>query len=103
VRDRALLRAAEATLQRGFDWFEITDRSTDVAPPTGPRFTIGVGSSSFGRRSAVGVGGATSFGGEGTLVSSLEIVPGRGARPPGPDANDARSVADTLRARLPPR
>src|SRR5205085_7199489 len=56
VRDRALLRAAEATLMRGGDWFTVTERFGDVAPPTGPRFTLGIGSSSFGRRSAVGVG-----------------------------------------------
>jgi hypothetical protein len=103
VRDRALLRAAELTLARGYDWFTVTDRFGEIAPPTRPRFTIGIGSSSFGRRSAVGLGGSTSFGGEGTFVATLEVVAGRGARPPGPDAYDARSVANTLGPRLPPR
>jgi hypothetical protein len=100
VRDRALLRAAELTLSRGYDWFSIAGRSDDIAPPTGPRISIGIGGASFGRRSALGVGGSTSFGGEGTFVSTLEVVFGRGTRPPGPDAYDARGVADTLRPRL---
>lgn len=101
VRDRALLRAAETTLARGSDWFSIVDRYEELAAPTGPRFTIGIGSTSFGRRSALGVGGATSFGGEATVVSTLEVVMGRGERPRGADVYDARSVSDTLRARLP--
>lgn len=99
VRDRALLRAAELTLSRGYDWFTITDRYGDIAPPTRPRITLGLGTSSFGRNSAVGVGGSTSFGGEGTFVSTIEVVGGKGARPSGPDAYDARSVAATLRPR----
>lgn len=101
VRDRALLRAAELTLERGYDWFTITDRYGELAPPTRPRFTVGLGTASFGRRSAVGVGGSTSFGGEGTFVETLEVSLGRGPRPPGPDAYDARGVADTIRPRLP--
>jgi hypothetical protein len=101
VRDRALLHAAELTLARGFDWFRIVDRFDDVAPPTGPRFTLGIGGASFGRHSAVGVSGARSFGGEGTLVSTLEVVAGRGPRPNSPDVYDARAVSDTLRRQLP--
>lgn len=100
VRDRALLRAAELALSRGYDWFTVTDRYGDIAPPTRPRITLGLGTSSFGRSSAVGVGGSTSFGGEGTFVSTIEVVGGKGARPSSPDVYDARSVADTLRPRL---
>jgi hypothetical protein len=101
VRDRALLRAAELVLARGYDWFTVTNRYDDVAPPTSPRFTIGIGGGSYGRRSALGVGGSTSFGGEGTFVSTLEVVGGRGKRPLGPDAYDARGVVANLRPRLP--
>jgi hypothetical protein len=100
VHDRALLHAAELTLARGYDWFRIVERFDDVAPPTGPRFTLGIGGASFGRHSAVGVSGARSFGGEGTLVSVLEIVAGRGDRPGSPDVYDARAVSDTIRRRL---
>lgn len=103
VRDRALLAAAEGTLARGYDWFEITDRFTDIAPPTGPRFTFGLGGGSYGRGGGMGLGASTSTGGRGTLVVSLEVRAGRGERPSGPDAYSARSVSDTLRTRLPNR
>jgi len=103
VRDRALLAAAESALARGFDWFRVTERWSDVAAPQTPRFSFGLGTGSYGRRSAVGVGTSTSFGGQPTFIASLEIMAGRGARPPGPDAYDARSVAETLRSSLPLR
>jgi hypothetical protein len=44
-----LYRAAELTLDQGYDWFEIDDRRTDktertyVDPPIGPRFGYGYG------------------------------------------------------------
>jgi hypothetical protein len=104
VRDRALLHAAELTLQRGYDWFRVVDRFNDIAPPTRPRFSIGLGTSSYGRSSAVGVGGSTSFGGEGTYVATLEVLAGRGQSAQTPDVYDARAVASTLGPRLaPPR
>lgn len=103
VRDRALLAAAEAAIARGYDWFRVTDRFTDIAPPTGPRISFGLGGGSYGRSSGVGLGASTGFGGEATYVVSLETVGGRGARPQTPDAYDARSVSDTLRAQLPVR
>jgi len=103
VRDRALLAAAEGSLARGYDWFRVVDRSSDIAPPTSPRISFGLGTGSYGRSSAVGVGASTGFGGEATYVSSLEVMAGRGQRPATPDAYDARSVSDTLRAQLPPR
>lgn len=103
VRDRALLAAAEAALVRGFDWFRVVDRSTDIAPSTSPRFSFGLGTGSYGRRGGFGLGASTSTGGGATYVSSFEIVGGRGAKPADPDAYDARSVSDTLRRQLPIR
>ncbi len=100
VRDRALLHAAEVTLGAGFDWFEVVERGGDLAPPTTPRFSIGVGGGNFGRGGGFGLGGATSFGGEPTAVATLEIVAGKGAKPAGPDAYDARAIVETLRPRL---
>lgn len=100
VRDHALLHAAEVALANGYDWFEIVDRHADVGPPTSAHFSMGVGSAAFGSRSAVGVGGSTTFGGRATAVESLEIVAGKGAKPDGVDAYDARAVADALRAGL---
>jgi len=103
VRDRALLRAANLTLERGYDWFRIVDGFDDLAPPTSPRITLGLGTSSYGRRSGVDVGGATSFGGEGTFVSTIEVIAGRGQRPAdSPEIYDARAVSSTLGPRLAP-
>jgi len=101
VADRALLAAARAVLDGGYDWFEVVERARDVAPPTSPRFSIGIGSGSYGRRSGFGVGGSTSFGGGASAVASLEVVAGRGAKPTGLNAYDARAVVDSLGARLP--
>jgi hypothetical protein len=103
VRDRALLAASEAALARGYDWFRVTERFTDIAPPTSPRISFGLGGGSYGRLTGIGVGASTGFGGEATYIVSMETVGGRGARPQAPDAYDARSVSDTLRAQLPVR
>lgn len=103
VRDRALMAAAEASIARGYDWFRVTERFSELGPPTSPRFSFGLGTGSYGRSSAVGVGASTGFGGEPTVVVTIEALGGRGARPADPDAYDARSVSDTLRAQLPPR
>jgi hypothetical protein len=101
VSDRALLQAADLALMRGYDWFRVNQRVVDIAPPTTPRFTFGIGGASFGRHSAVGVGGSTGVGGEGTYVVSLEVQFGRAPSPPGPEIYDARAVSQTIRARLP--
>ncbi len=99
IADYALLRAAEITLRDGYDWFRVVDRHTDRAgSDSGPRVSLGTGSASYGRRSAVGVGVGTSFGlGGGPAWSqTIEIMLGRGARPAGVDIYDARGVAQTL-------
>ena len=101
VSDYALLRAAELTLANGADWFQVASRSTDVGPPAGPSFSIGIGGGSFGRHSGVGGGVETGGGGEATYIATLEIVIGRGPKPDTPDSYDARAVAGSLRARLP--
>jgi hypothetical protein len=101
VADYALLRAAELTLANGADWFQVVSRSTDVAPPAGPAFSIGIGGASFGRHSAVGAGASTTTGGDATYIATLEIVVGHGPKPDTPDAYDARAVSTNLRARPP--
>jgi hypothetical protein len=109
VNDYALLRAAELTLQQGYDWFQVVDRFTDVpagpgygAYGGGPRLSIGGSSGSFGRSSyssaGVGVGFSLPLGGQQATggASSLEIVMGRGARPSSYDVYDARSVQSSI-------
>jgi len=105
ARDRALLRAAEVTLENGKDWFEVTSSYTSdesVAPST-PRSSISIGGStgSYGRSSGVGVGvgfglplGSSS---SGKVTEVLEIVIGSGEKPDKANAYDARSVDINLR------
>ena len=60
VEDMALRRAAELTVQNGYQWFNVVSRYTDLADgsysPTGPTIGIGGSSSSFGSGIGVGVG-----------------------------------------------
>ncbi|MCA8902353.1 MAG: hypothetical protein KDA53_14015 [Hyphomonas sp.] len=106
ARDRALLRAAEVTMEAGQDWFEITNSYTEDLSSGrggGSSITIGGGTGSYGRSSSVGVGvgigiplGGGSNGGPFTEV--LEIRTGAGEKPDSPNAYDARSVDINLRS-----
>ncbi len=102
VADYALLRAAELTLERGFDWFEVTQRWTDgrLDPRGGvrPTVSIGAGSSRYGgySSSGVGVGVGLNLTGPGATSTTLEIVMGQGAKPDRPSAYDAREVTRAL-------
>ena len=102
VQDRALLYAANLALGQRYDWFRVAGRAFDLAPPTRPRVTIGVGGASFGRGGGFGFGAAQSTGGEPSPVAELEVVLGRGPKPAGPDVYDARSVVESLGPRLAP-
>ncbi|KQW84093.1 CC0125/CC1285 family lipoprotein [Brevundimonas sp. Root1279] len=109
VADLALLRAAELTLQQGYDWFEVTQRwidgRADSAGGVSPNVGVGFGSSSGSGRyggwstSGVGVGVGLNFSGPSATSTTLEVVMGRGDRPDRGDAYDARSVQDSLRGR----
>ncbi|HEX6859261.1 MAG TPA: hypothetical protein VF138_03560 [Caulobacteraceae bacterium] len=106
VTDYAFLRAAEITLRDGYDWFQVVDRTGEqtASGSSGPRLSIGGGTSSYGgrwgRASGIGVGVGTSFplgGGSGAAYTrTIEIILGRGAKPANPDAYDARQVAQSL-------
>ena len=100
VQDRALAQAAQVTLNRGGDWFRVASRSGGVAAPTGPQFSFGVGGLSLGRHSAIGGGVGTTVGGEESLISTLEIVIGRGTKPGDPSAYDAREIIANAGSRL---
>ena len=104
VMDLALLRAADLALADGYDWFRVSDRFVSVADGGrgGPRISLGVGGANFGRHSAVGVGVGTGFNlggggyGGGVAVATLEVLMGRGAKPPGLDVYDAHAVRGSL-------
>lgn len=104
VADFALVRSAEVTLRDGYDWFRVVDRYAERdRSGGGPRVSLGTGSSSYGRRSSVGVGIGTSFdlGGGPAYVQTIEIMMGRGERPVGMDVYDARGVMASLAPRGP--
>ena len=106
VVDRALFRAAQLTVDQGYDWFEVTQRWIDGRPDSAggvrPSVSIGAGSSRYGGYSASGVGVGLGFDLSGPQPTSttLEIVMGRGAKPDRPEAYDARRVQDAIRNRL---
>jgi len=103
VADYALLRAADLALEQGFDWFRVTDRAMGHSGRDGgPRLSVGTGSTSFGRHSAVGVGVGTSFdlGGGPALAQTIEVLMGRGPPPRDPDVYVAREVRQSVGARI---
>jgi hypothetical protein len=102
VTDYALLRAAELALAQGYDWFQVYDRRVGaVGGGDGPTIGLGIGGMNFGRHSAVGgsVGTGFDLGGGPELASTIEVVFGRGPKPPAPNAYDAHEVRRTIGAR----
>ena len=102
VADFALLRAADLALADGYDWFRISDRFMTGEPDHSPRVSLGFGGGNGGWHSgaAVGVGTSFSVGAGATVASTLEVVMGKGPRPPGPDVYDARGVRSSVGQRI---
>lgn len=99
VMDLALMRAAELTLANGYDWFRVAERAMrGVGGYGGPDLSLGFGGMSFGRHTATGVGVGTGFdlSGGPQIQADLEILMGRGPKPPGLDVYDAHAVRSTL-------
>ncbi|MEO1660737.1 MAG: hypothetical protein AAFR51_07110 [Pseudomonadota bacterium] len=97
ARSRALRRAAETTLEKGDDWFQIVTAYSDSGELAGGGSSVSIGGSSgsSGRSSfGVGVGISLPLGGgsSGPVTHVLEIVTGPGAKPDNPDAYDASDV-----------
>lgn len=102
VEDYALLRAAELALAGGYDWFRVVGRSIDEKEKGG--VGIGAGLGGGGRNVGVGVGGNLgTVGARKFYTARLEVIFGKGEKPA--DAQgvyDARSLADSIRARIAP-
>lgn len=107
ARDLALLRAAELTLSKGGDWFQVVHSSTDrtgggSASRGGPSVSIG-GSAGSGGYSGVGVGVGFGIpiGGSSAakITQSMEILVGSGPKPQGADVYDAGDVQFNLSGR----
>jgi hypothetical protein len=109
VADMALLRAADLTIEQGYDWFVITQRYVDGRPDSAggfrPSVSVGIGSGSgrYGgfRYSGIstGVDVGLNFQGPSPTSTVLEIRLGRGTRPDGAEAYDAREVRYSLSGR----
>ena len=109
VADMALLRAADLTIEQGYDWFAVTQRYIDGRPDSAggfrPSVSVGVGSSSGrygGYRysgTSTGVGVGLNFQGPSATSTVLEIRLGRGPRPDRGEAYEAREVRDSLSGR----
>jgi hypothetical protein len=101
VQDYALLRAADLALAQGYDWFRVVERTTRQTGYGGASIGFGVGGASFGHHSATGVGVSSGFpiSGGPALQASLEVLMGKGPRPPGPEVYDARGVRAAIGGR----
>lgn len=109
LEDYALLRAAELTIANGRDWFWVDRRTIDQeqdSRTSGPSIGVGIGGGSFGRRSgaSVGVGMTFPLGNQDRPArargATYEIRFGEGPKPDEPNAYDARSTAQAIRARI---
>lgn len=106
VADRALYRAAQLTADRGYDWFEVTQRWIDGRPDSAggvrPSVSVGAGGGRYGgySSSGVGVGLGLNFSGPQPSSMTLEIVMGRGERPAHPEAYSARGVMESIGHRM---
>lgn len=104
VADRALYRAAQVTLNQGYEWFEVTQSWTDGRPDSAggirPNVAISGGSGRYGgyRSSGLGVGVGLDLSGPSATSTTLDVVMGRGEMPP--QAYTARGVLDSLGPRL---
>jgi hypothetical protein len=99
VVDYALLRAADIALADGYDWFRVSDRMMRQAGSnSGPRLSLGAGGGDYGRGGGVGIGLGTSFnlGGGPSLTQTIEVVMGKGEKPPGADVYDARGLRNAI-------
>lgn len=97
----ALRRAAELTLEAGYDWFEVAARRTEGERGRQSPVRVGGGvGQTFGsggfRGTSTGLGISFSPGQESRAAVSLEIVARRGDRPDRPDAYDARSILSNV-------
>jgi hypothetical protein len=104
VEDYALLRAAEIAVENGYDWFRVVARTIDEREKGGVGIGAGVGGG--GRNVGVGVGGNLgTVGARRFYTVNLEVLYGKGDKPAGDDRGevyDARSVVETIRARMAP-
>ena len=101
VEDYALLRAANLALEQGYEWFRVTERATRQNGYSGTSLSLGFGGVSYGRHSAAAadVGTGVPLSGGPALVTTLEVIMGKGPKPADGDVYDARGVQHAIGAR----
>lgn len=101
VEDYVLYRAAELALENGYDYFVLSDRSTEAERHRGgSALSIGIGGIRFGGRSAISIGtgiGIPLGGGSAEYYGQADVTLMKG-RKPAQDlaAYDARQVKNQL-------
>lgn len=105
VEQYLLYRAAELTLERGFDHFVLSRTLTEARAGAGAEPTVSLGFSgfSFGSRSGFGLGvGTTTGGGPKTAYTAqADVLMQRGSKPvDGLQAFNAREVRSNLEAQI---
>jgi hypothetical protein len=102
VEDYALLRAAELALAGGYDWFRVVGRAVDEQEKGG--VGIGAGLGGGGRNVGGGVSGNLgTLGARKFYTARIEVIMGKGDKPAdGQGVYDARSLSDSMRARIVP-
>ncbi|TNE64340.1 MAG: hypothetical protein EP335_07705 [Alphaproteobacteria bacterium] len=115
AKDYAMLRAAELTLQHGYDWFEVVDRETEQkrdASHTHVETAMRVGAETYRECGVLTCRTVTRPAyvdptwvetrhyEPGSTVTFVEIKMGEGPQPNGGNIYDARTISNTIRDRL---
>lgn len=102
VENYLLYRAAELTLNNGYDGFTLAARDTQAqSRSSGPSFGIGFGGIGIGSHTGFGLGVGTGTGGSTEYQGSADIVMFRGKKPAADlRAYDARELKTNLDAQI---
>lgn len=98
VENYVLYRAAELTLDNGYDYFVLSSTSTEREPERSGGVSFGIGGFGFGHRSGMGIGiGTTSNPRTKEYQGQADALLMRGTKPAdNPAAYDAREVKGNL-------
>lgn len=99
VEDYVLYRCAELTLDRGYDYFVLSNRSTQGEHHPGSGVSLGLGGFRIGGSGGIslGVGSGIPLGGDRKYFGEANILLMKGRKPPNdPNAFDASEVQKHL-------
>lgn len=98
VENYVLYRAAEITLDNGYDYFVMSDRSTEGDRDRSNGMHVGIGGFSFGSHSGISLGVGSIFGGGGSnFYGQADIALMKGKKPSNdPAAFDAHEIKANL-------